>query len=295
MQISAVLILALIIYQMPTIGIDTTSTAHSTSSKVLVADQLDLSTRNVVFRQDVGSIFERAGIPYDVAIGSNITVSFFRTLPSMGYRLILFRIHSGLLFPISANNPIYLFTGEEYSSSKYEQEQLVGQIVPAQVTESSPVYFAIGAKFVERSMNGTFPGSIIIISGCSGLINTYLADAFLSRGASGVISWSELVTAKHTDLALTYFIEDLVTNGVTIEQAVQDTMKTIGRDPAYFSILKVYPESAGGITLAKLLSPTWATTRTTAATSQPVEALALLASSPRPDEQITQLVLGKAR
>ena len=283
MQISAVLILALIIYLMPTIRVDISWTTSSSGSKVLVADQLDLSSRNVVFRQDVGSIFERAGIRYDLVIGSNMTVDFFRMLPSMGYRLILFRIHSGLLYPIQPDRPIYLFTGELYSSSKYENELLNGELVPAQVTESSPVYFAIGTRFVERSMNGTFPGSIIIISGCSGLINTQLADTMLSRGASGVISWDGLISAKHTDVAFSHFIEDLVTGGMTIEQAVQDTMEKIGLDPAYRSYLKVYPESAGGIGLADLLSPNWPTTRTTAATSALVEALSPQASPSRRD------------
>jgi len=288
MQISAVLILALIIYLMPTIRVDISWTTSSSGSKVLVADQLDLSSRNVAFRASLGALFERAGIRYDLVIGSNITVDFYRMLPSMGYRLIVLRVHSGLLYPISLDKPVYLFSGEKYSSSKYEDEQLNNELVPAQVTEISPVYFAVGLRFVERSMNGTFPGSVIIISGCSGLINTYLADALLSRGASAVISWDGLVTAKHTDRAFNYFMEDFVTNDVTIEQAVRDTMGGVGPDPEYESYLKVYPENAGRIRLSDLLSPSWPTTRTTTTTSELVKALALPASSSRLDEQRLQ-------
>jgi hypothetical protein len=278
MQISAVLILALIIYQMPTMAIDSSWTAHSSGSKVLIADQLDLSTRNVVFTHDVGALLEQAGIRYDLVIGSNITVDFFRMLPSMGYRLILFRIHSGLLYPIRPENPTYLFTGEDYSSSKYEDEQMNGEVIPAQVLITSPAYFAIGREFIERSMNGTFPGTVIIISGCSGLSNTKLAEALLSRGASAIISWDGLVTAGHTDRAFTYFMEDFVTYGVTIEQAVQDTTAGVGADPSYNSYLTMYPESAGSITLANLLSPSWPTTRAIIAPSELVEALALQSS-----------------
>jgi len=288
-----VLILALIIYQMPTIRVDVSWTASSSGSKVLIADQLDLSSRNVVFRQDAGALLDRAGTRYDLLIGSNITVDFFRMLPSMGYTLILFRIHSGLLYPIRPENPVYLFTGEEYSSSKYQGEQMNGEVIPAQVLESSPVYFAVGREFVDRSMNGTFPGTVIIISGCSGLSNTKLADSLLAKGASAVISWDGLVTAKHTDRAFTYFMEDFVTNEVTIEQAVQDTMAGVGPDPSYNSYLKVYPETAGGIRLADLLSPSWPTTRTTTTTSELVEALVVQGLPSRPDMWQSRSALGR--
>jgi hypothetical protein len=40
---------------------------------------------------------EDYGFEVDVYQGDNITVDFYRRLPTYGYRLIVFRAHSGLL------------------------------------------------------------------------------------------------------------------------------------------------------------------------------------------------------
>jgi len=243
-----------------------------TSSKAAIIDQLDLSAPNATFRQDVAGLFQKAmNVTPDVFVGPNVTVNFYRTLPSRGYRLILLRVHSGLLHPIAPSKPVYLFTGELYSETKYQREVLNGELTPASVTPNSPVYFSIGPLFVKRDMNGTFPGTVLIISGCSALINTHLADEFLKRGVSAVISWDEFVSATWTDYAVFHLMEDFLLKGMTVKQAVDDTMNMIGPDPYFNSNLRFYPDKAANITLSQIMSQNWPPQTATAASAQRLE------------------------
>lgn len=212
-------------------------------SKVLIVDQLAVDAQNKTFNTNVESIFKAAGVSYDVVNGTEVTVNFYRDLPSMGYGLILVRSHSGLLFPRDPKNPIYLFTGELYSQQKYQQEQLDGSLSGCAVTASSPAYFCIAPTFVTRHMNGTFQGTVLLLNGCDTLINYNLANAFLLRGAFGFTGLDEYVSAEHMDTAMNRFLEDFVTHGMTLAQSVQDVVEKIGPDPYYHSNFRFYPES----------------------------------------------------
>jgi len=235
----------------------------ASNSKIAVIDQLDLSSPSETFRKNVGDLLQQAKLPYDLFVGSNITVEFYRKLPSMGYRLILLRVHSGLLQPVAPDKPVYLFTGQLYDQNLYQREILNGELVPARVTTNSPAYFAVGPLFVKRDMTGTFPGTVFIISGCSALINTYLADQLLRRGASAIISWDDYVSARWTDYAIYRLMEDFAVKRMSISEAVDETMRTIGPDPYYKSTLRYYPGSAANLTLQTILSVNWPLPQTT--------------------------------
>jgi hypothetical protein len=94
-------------------------------------------------------------------------------------------------------------------------------------------------------MNGKFQNTVIIMMGCQGLENTLMAQAFIQKGAKVYISWNQWVTATHTDTATTHLLQHLITEKQTIKQAIENTIKEIGPDPAYNSLLTYYPLEAG--------------------------------------------------
>ena len=219
---------------------------------VAIIDQLSIESPNQNFLDSVTQTFASVGLKIDVYEGKEITVELYRSLPSLGYEIIVFRAHSAYpmenpeLIPIENPRwPVYIFTAEPYDESKYVFEQLMGQVAPAKVTEDSASYFSIGPEFVRKSMNGRFPNWLIIISSCGGLYSSDLAEAFIEKGAKGIISWDDLVDLGHTDTAIDYLIRSSVIDGLVIKDAIKKTMQEVGPDPYYKSVLLFYPEEIG--------------------------------------------------
>jgi len=99
--------------------------------RAAILDQLSLYLPNQAFIQNSTSILENAGFDVDYYPGNEITVDFFMRLPSLGYKLIIMRVHSGLMFKenkITKN--VTFFTSDTYSTTKYVLEQLRDQVVP---------------------------------------------------------------------------------------------------------------------------------------------------------------------
>ena len=103
--------------------------------------------------------------------------------------------------------------------------------------------------FVAMSMQGSFNGSIIVLSSCLGLYTRQLADAFLKKGAKAFISWDEKVSLAHTDEACMILLKFLIEERMTIGEAVEKVMVDVGTDPIYGSTLKYYPKEAGSLKL----------------------------------------------
>ncbi len=59
-----------------------------------IVDQVALTAPDPAFTEQALAYLTAAGFDVDVYEGEDITVEFFRTLPTRGYRLILFRTHS---------------------------------------------------------------------------------------------------------------------------------------------------------------------------------------------------------
>jgi hypothetical protein len=70
-----------------------------------------------------------------------------------------------------------------------------------------------------------------------------MAEAFIEKGAKVYISWNGSVSASHRDQATTQLLKHLITEKQTIKQAVTETMKEVGSDPAHGSILQYYPDT----------------------------------------------------
>ena len=227
-----------------TISPDQTNNPTS-QPKAAIVDHLSLTAPNQTFIQKATNTLEQAGYAVDYYPGGRVTVEFYRNLPTHDYRLIILRVHSTaaeLEDEGFIETPVCLFTSEAHTTSKYFLDQWFGRIVQVSYTmPAPPYYFGIMPEFVTSSMNGRFPDSIIIMMGCEGLNNTKMAEAFIQKGVEVYIGWKGAVSASHTDQATTQLLQQLIIEKQTIKKAVTETMKEVGPDPAYASLLLYYP------------------------------------------------------
>jgi len=232
--------------------------APSTGAEAAIIDQLYSLQPNEAFIQEVTEVLEGYGFKVDVYQGDEITVDFYRGLPAHGYKLIIFRAHSGLLShredsEIVVRRATAIFTNEPYSKSKHISEQLDGQLARARVAEGYPEVFAIGARFIKHSMEGQFEDTVVIMMGCYGLYLRDLVEAFVDTGASSYLAWDDLVALNYVDDATTTLIQKLCSEELTVEEAVAETMAEEGPDPNYGAVLKYYPPESGNRTLKQLI------------------------------------------
>jgi len=227
--------------------------------KAVIVDQLSSVQENDAFVTNVTEELEDYGFQVDLCQGNNVTVDFYGQLASHGYKLIIFRAHSGLLAENDvAQDRTVLFTNEEYSQLKHPLEQLNDQLVMARVSERYPMVFGIPPKFITESMEGRFDDAVVIMMGCSGLFMRDLAQAFVDKGASAYVGWNGSVELYYIDEATPYLIEQLCSGNRTIKEAVDNTMDVngIGPDPEHGSGLKYYPthpSDVGDRTLQELV------------------------------------------
>jgi cell division protein FtsB len=218
--------------------------------KAAIVDQLSLTYPNQTFIEAATNILKQAGYSVDYYPGEEVTVEFYRNLPTHGYKIIILRVHSSaaeLKGKEFVETLVGIFTAEQYSQTRYVYEQLTDQLVIASsyTMPQPPYYFAIVPKFVTSSMKGTFKNTVIIMMGCKGLNNTKMAEAFIEKGAKAYIGWKGSVSASHTDTATISLLQHLITEKQTIKQAIENTMKEVGPDPTYKSQLTYYPLEAG--------------------------------------------------
>ena len=207
-----------------------------------IVDQLSLTQPNPTFAETATAILEEAGYVVDYYPGEEVTVDFYRDLPTHGYDLLLLRVHSGLARDYGKpTGYVSLFSGEPFDETKYVQEKAAGLLGRASYYEGSPQVFGIVPAFIESSMRGRFDGATVVMLGCDGLITDATAEAFVHKGAKTVVGWSGRVLAEHTDAAAEHLLRHLLADGLTLQSAVARTMTEVGPDPEFDSRLLVYP------------------------------------------------------
>ena len=222
--------------------------------KAVIVDQLSSVRENEAFVANVTEELEDYGFEVDLYQGGNVTVDLYRHLATHGYKLIIFRAHSGLL----AENEVtqdrtVLFTNEEYSQLSHYTDQLNDRLVMARVGEGYPMVFGIPPRFIRESMEGNFDDSVVIMMGCSGLFLRDLAEAFVDKGASVYVGWNGSVELYYIDEATPHLVRQLCSGNLTIEEAVDSTMDVTGPDPEHGSGLEYYPSDGGDKTLKQLV------------------------------------------
>lgn len=244
------------------------SGAPGAQRKAAIVDQLSLTLPSQTFVDTATNVLVQAGYAVDYYSGEQITVGFYRALPTRGYTLIILRAHSALK-PISRANTratpsalhfgsedpsaLLFFSSEDYDAFRYPQEILEDELVPVTCSlpsgaKSQRTYFAISAKFVRQCMEGEFKNTTFIMTGCNGLAYTDMAGALTEKGVSTYIAWTGRVTADTTDKATIYLLNHLILEKQTIGQAIENTMTEAGPNPYPGSTIGYYPPEKGGQT-----------------------------------------------
>ncbi len=224
-----------------------TTTYEAIPYTAAIIDQLAMTHPNQTFVQNVNNTLMTAGFSVDYYNYSQITVDFYRQLPSKRYNLIILRVHSGVG---QYSGLTSFYTSENYSDSMevYYWEKIRKQAVAVNYVPNGPLYFAITSNFV-KAIDGC-GNSTVIVMGCDGLNKTDMAEAFIEKGANIYISWDGLVSPGHTDRAIGQLVNNLVSKNQTVSEAIDNTMNTVGPDPKYHSRLAYFPSEAEDFIIA---------------------------------------------
>lgn len=222
--------------------------------KAAIINQLYTLQPNEAFISEVTQQLRDYGFAVDLYQGDEVTVELHKDLPSYGYKLVVFRSHSGLLGSEGkVTKRTCLFTNEPYSERRHVPEQLSDQLAKARIDKHHPWVFGIGDKFVTQSMEGRLDNTIMVMMGCSCLYLDDLATAFIDKGASCYLAWDVTVNLDYVDKATPYLVRQLCAEKATIRKAVTSTMNVVGPDPKYKAVLKYLPPSSGDKTLKELM------------------------------------------
>ena len=251
--------LAVLILALPGLTLFSACPTPGTGAKAAIVDQLYSLHPNPEVVAEMTALLEGGGFKVDLYQGKQIDVKFYRELPEKGYRVIIFRAHSGLLARsespgVLAKETTFLFTDEVYSERKYVLEQLQDQMVPAEMSTNYPRVFAVNSKFILESMDGSFSNTAVIMMGCSTLCLEDMAAAFFLEGASTYLGWDRFVSISHVDEATLYLVQKLCVDKLTVAEAVAATMSEKGSDPVFDAILNYYPSQSGDRTLEELIT-----------------------------------------
>jgi len=225
---------------------------QSTQLRAVIIDQLHDEIPNVDLQDNATRMLEDAGYKVDLFTTKDVTVEFYKNLPSMNYNFILIRTHGGE--DLSDDNPTFLFTGEKYSQEKYTFEQIsreVGYGIPIyseefeELKESDPdifdkAYFTVGAKMVKDGMKGNFPDSIILVGGCESARSHDLMESMIRRGAGSVLGWGQTIRSLDNDKAMISFLEETLVNKVTLYDAVEKINQELVPEFKYPATLKLF-------------------------------------------------------
>jgi len=214
--------------------------------RAAIVDQLGLTQPNPAFVETATDVLEQAGYAVDYYPGERVTVEFYRTFPAQPHELIIFRVHSALGREDGLPADwVTLFTADSYRDNWYIDEQKTRRLSKVSYYEDGPSYFGIMPEFVRSSMKGDLRGSTIVMMGCDGLASETIAEALVEKGAKAVVSWNGLVSSDHTDAAAEQLLRHIVTEKLTLREAVDKTETELGPDPAYGSVLRLYPPEGG--------------------------------------------------
>jgi hypothetical protein len=234
------------------------STTAPQKPRAGIIDQIAVSENDTGFDAKASAILASDGFDVTVWKGTDVTVDFYRQLPQLGYKIIILRVHSGLLLSVKdskiiASDTTYLFTGEVYSTKKHVSEQLTNKVSYALMTDNFPLVFAINSQFITDNMNGNFNKAAVIAMGCESYELNDLAYAFIKKGASVFVGWNEVVSLDYVDDTTLNLLDNLCARDMTVAESLNSTMERSGVDPYFGTFLKAYPPQAESQTVKDLV------------------------------------------
>jgi hypothetical protein len=238
---------ALLVIAVGAIAASLRSDGPPSGPRAVIADQLDTTAPNQQFVDEATALLENAGYAVDYVAGEDVDVGYYRKLATHGYDIILLRTHAGLRRDENdkLTGDAHLFTSEPYSKKKYVDEQVAKQLKAAGYNQQSvargELFFAIPESFVTDSMKGDFGGATVVLMGCDVFRSEKLAEAFVQRGASGVVGWDDLVSASHTDAATLAWLHYYLDTNLSAQDAAAAAAAEVGPDPGTGAELRAYP------------------------------------------------------
>jgi hypothetical protein len=229
---------------------------HNNEFSAAIIDQLSSINEytNATFVQATNNTLTTAGYGVTYYKGSDVTVDFYQQLPTDGFRMLIFRVHSALRLNSSGTGvgpPLDLFTSEPYSNTTHATYQINNwlDIAIYNGTDNKNEYFGINPGFVTNAMEGSFQNATIILMGCNGLDgqnSESMLQALVDRGAKVIIGWNASVSMSHTDTATDDLLYHLLVENETVKEAVNATNYEIGPDPdtTYRNELLYYPSKS---------------------------------------------------
>jgi hypothetical protein len=242
-----------------TVRVGLTQPSHP---KAAIIDQGSLaptSGPNPVFITKATELLKEAGFSVDYYPGEAITVDFYRNLPNHNYDFIIDRTHSAIFNPnkdrtlneivSSPKKPhLCIFTNESVDEKKVDtylfdvvNDRLIGSFYKIGDEKTGNLFFGITPCFVMLSMRWRFDGTTFIMMGCDGLKDNSMAQAFIQKGCKNYISWSGLISSDYSDKATLQLLHYLLAEKLSVKDAVDATMKKVGPDPKYKSVMRFYP------------------------------------------------------
>jgi hypothetical protein len=210
--------------------------------KAAIVDQVSVYDANPEFIAAATELLKGAGYAVDYYPGEEVTVGFYRELPTHGYDLIVLRSHSSVLREAWAGeelNEVAIYTSEPYSPGEWYEDQKAQRLAKVRYHEDGEEYFGIRAEFVRTGMEGDFEDATIILMGCDGLTSEATAEAFVERGAKSFVSWTDAITWEHSDAATERLLRHLLIDKVTTVEAAARTMAELGPDPVFGAYLRI--------------------------------------------------------
>ena len=227
-------------------------TSRGLSAVIIDNVSLDLRFNNETFRNQVKTILEQVNFSRVDYYGPNdVTIDLYRKLPSLGYNLILLRIHSSTL----NQTDVCFFSSEDFSLnvlySKYKDIRQYLVKASTTIAGENRSFFGVKPSFFKEYANGEFNGKTIIIAmGCDSLLTLSMAEAFISKKALLYLGWDGKVYPPETDSNTVIFLKRFFLENKTIKESVsglsdKTTPAKLGYFPPELSNLK-FNEWLGG-------------------------------------------------
>ena len=237
------------------------------SLKAAIIDQLGFGdTQNPEFNSTVANLLVDAGFN-DMSYhkSENITVNFYKGLAKYNYGIMILRVHSALRIKNETKEilGVDFFTSENYTDARANElwkERALGHVSKGEYfRDPGKFYFAITSNFI-GNLTGYFPKSIVFAMGCWSLKPGYeqMADAFIKKGATAYIGWTDMVNSWDTDNETAYLLNMLLNEDKQLGYAISQTRNytCFFEGQTVPTRLDFYPKSASNLTISELIKET---------------------------------------
>ena len=205
----------------------------------VIVDGLSADYPNPDFLSSTLAILQKAGYRTQLYQGMNVTVELYSRLASLRPKLILLRIHGGVLTYQGQKIGGVGFFAEPYQAGKYPEEVL-HYLGVGKPFLSNKEYFVATFVYLRDFMQGRFDDTTVMVMSCNSLEDEAMAKVFTDKGSLAYIGWTGSVTPEHMDKAGLLLLQRMIAEKLSAADAVARTSAEVGPDPFYKGELDLY-------------------------------------------------------